>query len=64
MSHRRLIGFVIDGPRVKVGFQYSGSGFYFFKLHGLDEAYYYINAAVVYLVVAVTASESLSVKLQ
>jgi hypothetical protein len=31
---------------------------YLFKLEGLDEAYYYINAAVVYLVVALTASES------
>lgn len=34
----------------------------FFKLDGLDEAYYYINAVVVYLVVAVTASEKLSVR--
>lgn len=31
------------------------------NLEGLDEAYYYINAAVIYLVVAVTASEGLSV---
>lgn len=30
---------------------------YLFKLQGLDAAYYYINAAVVYLVVALTASE-------
>lgn len=30
---------------------------YLFKLEGLDEAYYYMNAAVVYLVVALTASE-------
>jgi hypothetical protein len=37
---------------------------FFFTLRGIDEAYYYINAVVVYLVVAVTASESLSVKLQ
>lgn len=39
---------------------------FLFELDGLDEAYYYINAAVVYLVVAVTASEdpseNLSVK--
>lgn len=28
-----------------------------FKLHGFDEAYYYINAALVYLVVAVTESD-------
>ena len=28
-----------------------------FKFSGLDEAYYYVNAAVVYLVVALTASE-------
>lgn len=33
-----------------------------YGLDGLDEAYYYINAVVVYLVVAVTASENLSVK--
>jgi hypothetical protein len=32
-----------------------------FKLDGLDEAYYYINAAVVYLVVAVTESESAAI---
>ncbi|MBO9151526.1 SPW repeat protein [Chitinophaga sp. GCM10012297] len=31
---------------------------FLFKLEGFDAAYYYINAAVVYLVVAVTASES------
>ena len=30
---------------------------FLFELEGLDEAYYYINAMVVYLVVAVTASE-------
>lgn len=30
---------------------------FLFELEGLDEAYYYINAVVVYLVVAVTASE-------
>jgi hypothetical protein len=35
---------------------------FLFKLHGPDEAYYYINAVVVYVVVAVTATESLSVK--
>src|ERR1700754_749565 len=31
---------------------------YLFKFEGLDAAYYYINAAVVYWVVALTASES------
>lgn len=31
---------------------------YLFKLQGVDEAYYYINAVVVYLVVALTASEN------
>ena len=31
---------------------------YLFRLQGLDAAYFYINAAVVYLVVALTASES------
>lgn len=35
---------------------------FLFELDGLDEAYYYINAVIVYLVVAVTASESPSVK--
>jgi hypothetical protein len=30
---------------------------FLFKLEGLDAAYFYINAVVVYLVVAVTASE-------
>ena len=35
---------------------------FLFELDGLDEAYYYINAVVVYLVVAVTASEGLSIK--
>lgn len=30
---------------------------FLFDLKGLDEAYFYINAVVVYLVVAVTASE-------
>lgn len=30
---------------------------YLFALQGLDAAYFYINAAVVYLVVALTASE-------
>ena len=37
---------------------------FLFEFDGLDEAYYYINAVVVYLVVAVTASEGLSVKRQ
>ena len=32
-----------------------------FDLRGLDEAFYYINATVVYLVVAVTASEMNSI---
>lgn len=35
---------------------------FFFELEGLDAAYYYLNAAVVYLVVAVTASEGVPVK--
>ena len=34
---------------------------FLFELDGLDEAYYYINAAVVYLVVAVTTSKGLLV---
>lgn len=33
---------------------------FLFGLGGLDAAYYYINAVVVYLVVAVTSSEDLS----
>jgi hypothetical protein len=35
---------------------------FFLKLDGLDAAYYYLNAAVVYMVVAVTASESVPVR--
>ena len=35
---------------------------FLFKLQWPDEAYYYINAVVVYVVVAVTATESLSVE--
>ncbi|WPU96943.1 hypothetical protein SNE25_15585 [Mucilaginibacter sabulilitoris] len=31
---------------------------YLFKLEGVDAAYFYINAVVVYLVVALTASET------
>ena len=34
---------------------------FLFELDGLDEAYYYINAVVVYLVVAVTKNEGRSV---
>lgn len=33
---------------------------YIFKMEGLDAAYYYINATVVYLVVALTATGNLS----
>lgn len=35
---------------------------FLFELEGIDEAYFYINAVAVYLVVAVTASDSLSTK--
>lgn len=35
---------------------------FLFEFEGMDEAYYYINAAAVYLVVAFTATESHSAK--